>query len=165
MIFKQLHYLVCAIIVLSGCASISQEKPTLTDGFNPEASQVRKANWNYLVGSWYGSQKTQAGGEYSWLIRRTRQGLYRLEGKITKPSGEVQNQIEVGEWGAGSTIFFTVFKGWVEGDKVVPSNPSDPYNRDIYKIIKLTESEFQFQHLDNGESFVVRKVADDYQMP
>ncbi len=165
MIFKHRLFLVCTVLVLCSCASVSQEQLTLTDAFYPEASQVRKTNWKKLVGTWYGSQKTKDGGTYSWIIRRNNLGLYKLDGKATKLSGEVQSQIEVGEWGAGSTIYFTIFRGWVEGDKIAPSDPSDSYNRDIYKILKLTESEFQYQHLDNGESFSVKKVADDFQMP
>lgn len=158
-------FLACAVLALFGCVSAPQEEAPLAEGFYPEASEARKTTWTKLVGSWYGSRKLKNGGTYSWVMRRSANGLYRLEAKTEKPSGEVQLQIEVGEWGAGNSIYFDIFRGSVSGNEIIPSDSSDPYNRDIYKILKLTEREFQYQHLDNGESFKVKKVADDFQMP
>jgi len=157
--------LVCTVLALSGCAGVSQEQASLTDSYYPEASEARKTTWINLVGSWYGSQKLKNGGTYSWIMRHSANGLYRLEAKTEKPSGEIQSQSKDGEWGAGNSIYFSIFRGWVKGNAIIPSDSSDPYNRDIYKILKLTESEFQYQHLDNGESFATKKVADDFQMP
>jgi hypothetical protein len=118
-----------------------------------------------MVGSWYGSQKTRDGGIYSWVIRLDANGLYKLEGKIVSPTGDVKKQVEVGEWGVGETIYFTIFKGWMHGSNFSPSDPRDPYNRDIYKILELTDELCRFVHVDNGQSFTVRRVQDDFQMP
>ena len=111
-----------------------------------------------MVGSWYGSQETEGGGNYSWIIRRNAQGLYQLEGKVT-------TQIEVGEWGVGRSVYFSIFKGWISDGKITPSDPSDPYNRDIYKILELSGTKFKYQHIDSGKIFEAKKAASDFKMP
>ena len=164
---KIIYRIILLIVALTvvGCATYNSENKILNSAFYPEVSQGRKANWKNLVGTWYGSQKTKDGGKYSWIIKKNIQGLYQLEGKVMGPSGESKTQIEVGEWGVGKSIYFSIFKGWLEKGKFVASDPSDPYNRDIYKILELSETKFKYQHIDNGETFEVERVADDFKIP
>ncbi len=153
------------IIFLVGCVSNSKTKPVLNGAFYAKSSQEREANWKKMIGTWYGSQSTKDGGTYSWIIRRNIQGLYQLEGKLTKQNGKIKTQIEVGEWGVGKNVYFSVFKGWVYGDKVKPSDPTDSYNRDIYQILELSDTKFRYQNIDSGQSYEVEKVSDDFKMP
>ncbi len=162
LIFRQI--LSYAILFLVGCTTVDNN-PILGDVFAPEVTQERKEKWNNMVGSWYGSQGMKDGGTYSWIIRRNINGLYQLEGIITKPTGESEPQIEVGEWGVGGDVYFTIFKGWIFNGKIEPSDPSDPYNRDIYKIIKFDKNTIRYQHIFSGETFEMKKVADSFKMP
>lgn len=150
---------------VSGCSGTRPEGPPLTSGVSPPPSQLRQENWNRLTGTWYGSQPTKDGGVYHWIIRHGRDGTYRLVGKSVDPNGQAQQQVEVGLWGAGTSIYFTIFRGWVKGAEIVPSDPSDPYHTDIYRIGKLSDREFHYQHADHDESFRVEKVPDDFHLP
>ena len=165
---KLFHFLACLgfIALLSGCSSIERTGLEASyTGFADQPSDTRKENWKLLVGSWYGSLETEDGGSYQWVIRRDIQGFYRLEGKITRSSGKIQSQVEIGEWGVGKEIYFSIFKGWVYGENVRPSDPTDPYNRDIYRILKLNEKSFRYQHIDSGKTYEVEKVADSFVLP
>lgn len=153
------------VVFLVACAANNTDKFVLNDAFSPEASQVRKANWENMAGTWYGSQDTKDGGTYSWIMKKSILGFYQLEGKVTKPNGESQTQVEVGEWGVGKNIYFSIFKGWVHEGKLRPSDPADPYNRDVYQILELSDTKFRYRNMDSGESFEVEKVADDFKLP
>ena len=157
--------LISLFFSISGCVTNPGKEPVLNDVYYPDASQERTENWNNMVGTWYGSQRTKDGGTYNWIIKRNTQGLYRLEGKIVKPTGLTNTENEVGEWGVGKSIYFSIYKGKVIDGKVVPSNPADPYNRDIYTVLELTKDSFRYQHIDSGELFHLKKVANDFMMP
>lgn len=154
-----------AISIFAGCASSLTSSNVLPSAYNPDVSEKRKTDWQLMVGSWYGSQKIRDGGVYSWIIRRNVNGRYKLEAKIASPTGDVKKQVEVGEWGVGGMIYFTICKGWMIGDKFTPSDPTDPYYRDVYKILELTHDLIKYEDLDSGKSFTARRVHEDFQMP
>ena len=157
--------LMIAITIFAGCASSLTSNNILPSAYYSDASQKRKTDWQLMVGSWYGSQKTRDGGTYIWIIRRDVNGRYKLEGKIVSPTGDVKKAVEVGEWGMGGTIYFTICKGWMNGSNFTPSDPTDPYYRDVYRILELTHELIRYEHLDEGQSFTVRRVGEDFQMP
>lgn len=158
--------LVLSIIIffVSACSETESSKPKLNDAFNPEPTEHRKANWNAMIGSWKGEKVTNDGGKYTWIVRRDSEGNYLLEGRVTKPNGESFIQREVGEWGIGTKVYFTVFKGWLRNNSVVPSDPTRPFNRDIYEIIQLTDNVFEYQHMDTGKKYKVTKVTDHFNL-
>jgi hypothetical protein len=154
-----------AISIFAGCASSLTSDNILPSAYYSNPSEKRETNWQFMVGNWYGSQKTRDGGVYSWIIRRDVNGLYKLEGKIVSPTGDVKKEVEVGEWGMGGTIYFTICKGWIKERNFAKSNPADPYYRDVYRILELTHDLIRYEHLDGGGSFTVRRVQEDFQMP
>ncbi len=152
-------------VALSGCAANYKNDETLTSSFAQEPTEIRKNNWKLMVGTWYGTQPLNNGGTYSWVVRRNIQGQYRVDGEVIEPTGEVKLQVEVGEWGIGGNIYFSVFKGWLYGDEFSASDPTDPINRDVYTILELNENVFKYKHVDSGNTFTVKRVADDFEIP
>ena len=157
-------FLLWAISVLVGCATNPCTDLTLTSAFAIEPSEVRVKNWNLLIGTWHGSQRTKDGGVYNWVMRHSANGLYMHESQTVTPDGKVEYQVEVGEWGMGGNIYFSIFKGWIEDNKFKPADPIDPINRDVYQIIELTDTLFRYKHLDSGEVYSTEKVADDFKL-
>lgn len=149
------------LLILFGCSTAPSKAPTST-GFYPEVTEDRKSAWQNMVGNWYGSMPLENGGTYAWLISRNIFGKYKLEGKIHSPNGEVKTQIEIGEWGIGGGVYFSIFKGWVEHNEFIPNDQSDPYYRDVYKIISLDNKKLTYKHLDSGQTYSVVKVDDSY---
>ncbi len=162
---------ICTAVCLFCLVSTSMAKQTTEPetekdlGYNPQPTEARKETWKNMVGNWYGERTLDDGGTYYWIIRRNVVGQYQLEGKVIDPYGREKVQIEVGEWGVGGGIYFTIFKGWVKDGQFVPNDQSDPYYRDVYKIIELNEESFKYKHLDSGRTYTVEKVADDHKLP
>ena len=131
----------------------------------PDLTPDKVANWNYMTGKWYGEQPTQEGGIRQELINRNINGTYKVTFRVHDKNGKYTDQSEAGHWGMSGPIYFTAFRGWVYGEQLSPSNPSDPYNYDAYKIIKLNEKYFEYQSFSTSNRFSLMKVANDFEFP
>jgi hypothetical protein len=153
--------IVCVILFLAGCAGIAGTQNTLSSAFAPQLSEERKNNWKLMVGTWYGSQKTQDGETYSWIVQHKANGTYKHDAQIIDVNGNIKKQVEVGEWGIVKNIYFSVFKGWLEDGKFIPSDPTDPSIRDAYEVLELTDDKITYKNLINNDIYTVRKVSDN----
>jgi len=150
--------------IISGCATtntstveITSEKPSLT--------LSQEETWNLLTGKWYGSQPTKDGGQKQEIMERSPQGTYKITFRVYDKDGNLKEQSEAGHWGVSGPVYFTIFRGWVEGDRLSPSNPADPYNYDAYRIIKLDNEVFEYENYSSGNKYVIKRVPNDFQFP
>lgn len=135
------------------------------DEGKPPLSLSQQAKWAQLVGRWFGSEITKNGGKVMWIAERNNDGKYKIHFRIIEASGNQINKIEVGEWGVSGPVYFTIYKADLDGDKVVPVDPTDPYNRDAYKILRLTNDIFEYESFDSNNKYSVRKVSTDFTFP
>jgi len=137
----------------------------MIDEGKPYLTQSQEAKWTQLTGRWFGSELTKTGGKVMWIAERRNDGTYRIQFRIIDISGKKQEKIEMGEWGVSGDIYFTTYKADLVGDKVVPVDPTDPYNRDAYRILKLTNETFEYISVDSSNKWTVRKVPADFKFP
>ncbi len=55
--------------------------------------------------------------------------------------------------------------GDVEEDKIVPVDPTDPYGRYAYKILKLNDEIFEYESLEPANKYTVRRVPSGFEFP
>lgn len=159
-----IHIFLISMFLVVGCTR-NTTKVTLKSAFFPAVKAARKATWNNMIGSWYGSQKIKNGGVYSWTINYMDNGTFRHTGKVVNAPGDVLIQVEVGEWGVGGNMYFDIVKGWIEDDRLTPSDSKDPYFRNIYNILELNDNKLIYKHIDSGETFSTKRVPSDFKMP
>ena len=169
---KKIAITLCFLLIpVIGCSKPSPTstvppKVSLQDEVTTKLLPTREAKWPLLVGKWFGSMSTKGGGKYMWIADRKNDGSYKIHFRVVEPSGKKNiDKIEVGEWGVSGNIYFTIYKADIEGGKTIPVDPTVPANRDAYKIRNLTNEVFEYEHLDNGVRFSVRKVAEDFVFP
>lgn len=110
-------------------------------------------NWNALVGKWHGNVLLKDGEKREWVIERTNTGQYSIDFFTTYKDGSTDRQTERGEWGISGNIYFTIFKSFVIDGDHDTTDSSDPYNRDAYVILKLTDRVFEYRHARTGDKF------------
>jgi len=162
---------ICKSIVLIaslgviGCSTLPPEEQAF-DFKSASISSEKCANWEMLTGTWYGEKKLTNGGHYQWIMTRFPNGRCRVICKITTPT-DVTNKHHEGEWAVSKNIEYTNLNECYCcgcGEKHM-TDANDYSTRAMYKIIKLTPNTFIYQHLDNGLTFKVSKVDDDFKIP
>ncbi len=156
--------IVSIFFLLSGCSSIYTSSEKITDN-KPYLSKSQKETWGLMVGKWYGSQPTTSGGRKNEIMERHLDGTYRIKFRVVSKDHIVKESVEVGHWGVSGPIYFSIFRGWLKGEKLTSSRGSDPYNYDAYRIINLTNESFEYEHISTGTKFVVSKVPSDFDFP
>ncbi len=151
-------------LTLTGCATTNTSSDAVTSQ-KPSLTLSQKETWNLMIGKWYGSQPTKDGGEKKEIMERSPQGTYQTTFRIYGKNGKYKEQAEAGHWGVSGPVYFTIFRGWVKGDQLSPSNPTDPYNYDAYKIIKLNNDVFEYENYSSGNKYVNKRVPNDFQFP
>ena len=118
-----------------------------------------------MVGMWYGDQPTKDGGRRQWLLERNVDGTYHINFRTTQKNGTINDDAEFGQWAISGPVYFSSFRGWVRETGVKPSDPSNSYNYDAYRIIQLNNEVFEYEHFSTGNRFTVRRVPANFQIP
>ncbi len=162
-----MHTKFCLWILLSiaycGVAYPATSNTEITAS-KPELSTSSKMMWQLMVGRWYGSQPTIDGGSRDWVVERFVNGTYKTRFVFFKPDGSVEEQTEYGEWGISGGIYFSITKGRIENERLIPNDRTDPYHRNAYKIVELNDDEFVYESLSTGNHFSVIKVDEAFRI-
>ena len=158
--------IILALVVASlvGCASQHTSNQVVTAS-KPGLTLSQEQSWQLMSGKWYGSQPTKEGGLKQHVVERFADGTYKLTFKISESDGTVRESVEVGNWGVSGTVYFTIFRGWLNGEDIRPSDPTSPYNYDAYKIVNLTKENFEYEHFTSGNKYNIKKVPTDFAFP
>ncbi len=151
-------------LALTGCATTNTSTVAVTSQ-KPSLTLSQEETWNLMTGKWYGSQPTKDGGKKQEIMERSPQGTYKITFRVFDKDGKYKEQAEAGHWGVSGPVYFTIFRGWIEGDQLSPSNPADPYNYDAYKIIELNTDVFEYENYSSGNRYVIKRVPNDFQFP
>jgi hypothetical protein len=115
-----------------------------------------------MVGKWYGSQPKKDGGYLEWIVDRALDGSYLVRFRLQEQDGNVREQAEVGEWGIAGPIYFSVFKAYVRENEFVPVDPTNPYNRNAYKILELSEETFIYEEFNTKNKYTAKRVPETF---
>ena len=146
-------------------ASISDEKPIITPATKPELSQKKIESWSNMVGTWYGVLTNESGIIREQITTRYEDGTYKVTFRNHETNDKYKDSTEAGNWGISGPIYFTIYRGWLEGTDFIPSDPSDPYNYDAYKIIQLDTEVFVYESYSTKTQFSLKKVPNDFEFP
>lgn len=147
------------LLAASGCAT----PPAIHSVKQPDVSQEQQRA--LLIGTWFGDAKTKDGGRRLQITERAPDGTYKVMFRIMEPSGRIWEQSEVGFWGASGGIYFTITRGWLDGQDFSAANPTDASLNDAYQILELTNARFRYRALPSGNTYSLSRVADSFEFP
>lgn len=169
-----MKYLNCSIglifaLIFAGCTSMSTSTNNII-AEKPFLSNSQESSWSLMLGKWYGRQPITEDGFREQITERVADGTYIVTFRLHDVDSNVEEHIEVGNWGISGPVYFTIFRGWSEGGQISPSDPSDPYNYDpynydAYKIIDLNENTFIYESYSSGNQYTLEKVSNNYEFP
>lgn len=157
--------LILIIAIVCSCSTLFKSNYKNHAMYSPNLSNNEIVNWNALTGKWHGNSLLKSGLKREWIIDRKNNGQYSIEFYTTNKDGSIDKQTENGEWGVSGNIYFTIFKSFLIDGIRDSTDLSDPYNRDTYKILKLSDKIFEYKHLRTGEKFKVNKIDSKSQTP
>ncbi|HVN96169.1 MAG TPA: hypothetical protein VMT62_07055 [Syntrophorhabdaceae bacterium] len=100
-----------------------------------------------------------------WIAEKRPDGSYKVRFRNIPPSDKREDKVEVGEWGVSGDILFEIYKADLIDNRTIPADATDPINRDAYRILKLTDNEFEYEDLDSWQRYSAKKVAADFVFP
>ena len=150
--------LLLVALLVSACS------PSTVDSQKPRAA-ASETQRGALVGRWYGEAPTKDGGKRMHIMERSPDGTYKVSFRTVESSGKVWDQTEVGLWGVSGLVYFTITRGWLQGDRFVPADPEEAYYYDAYKILELSKKQMRYRSCEAGNKFLITRVADDFSFP
>jgi hypothetical protein len=118
-----------------------------------------------LIGKWYREQPRSDGTTVRSLSTMNSDGMERIEFQIIYKDGTISESLEVLNWGVSGDIYFTILRELVFDGEPEDVSPERPGNYLAYRVLKLTEEEFEYQTIVTGNVFQARRVAGDFELP
>lgn len=137
----------------------------ITDGQAEEALDMAKSPREIFIGRWYGEDKDGAAVTKRWLVDAFPDGVFRITFRFYEEDGSYREQVEVGEWGISGPVYFLSTKGWVDDGMFLKADTSNGQLYDAYKILKLEQQVFEYEHFVNGNRYQVRRVDTGFTLP
>lgn len=156
------RYLIAALMLCTSAFGGQQTSDALVSPSKPKPSNFETVQRNLMLGKWYGNQLTNDGGLTEWIVERDIRGTYSIRFRTTRNNGTIKESTEIGEWGISGAVYFSTMKGWVIDGRIKPSDATNPYNYDAYKITSLTSETFAYESFASGNKFIVKKVSDNF---
>lgn len=147
------------LLVIVGCANV----PPIESFKKPDASQAEQRAM--LVGKWFGEAPTNDGGRRLQIIQRDADGTFKVSFRVIEPSGKVFEQTELGLWGISGSVYFTITRAWIEGERVLKADPTDASLDDAYDVLELTKERFRYRSVQSNNEFSLSRVADSFEFP
>lgn len=155
----RLAFAVALLLAASGCAM----RPAIDATKQPNMPQ--EIQRSLLVGKWFGDAETKEGGRRLQITYRAPDGTYKVTFRFFEPSGQMWEQSEVGFWGVSGGVYFTITKGWLDGEQFSEADPTDASLNDAYQILELTQEQFRYRALQSGNEYSLSRVVDSFQFP
>jgi len=150
-------------LLLSGCTSSTSSNSVIAK-VKPNLTLSQEKTWQLMQGKWYGDQSTDDNGKREWLVERYPDGTYKIDFRQTNKDGTKNDSTEVGQWGVSGNIYFSIFRGRVINKKMLPVNPSNPYNYDAYKILQLNDEIFKYEATSSNHRFTAKRKPSNFQL-
>jgi hypothetical protein len=156
---KILSTILLMVLFTASCATTVLKNEDFITEFKPALSEDKKVLRAVFVGKWLSKQPIKEGGTRETLIERFSDSKYLIEFKTYDSGGTlISTQKEFGFWGVSGGIYFTMYRGRIDAGKFYPSDPSDAYNYDSYKVLEVSEKQLEFLSLSSGNRYTYLKV-------
>lgn len=152
--------MVAVVLIFSFGCSKTQTVPNEKPFYDAGTEQSRE----WMIGNWLGQAKLDSGRERKWLVERAVDGTFKVSFRDYSEEG-YEESVEVGYWGIEQDIYFTITKGWLDGDTFTPADPTSHYYYDAYKVLYLDSSAFEYVSKGTKGRFKLKRVDDSYQLP
>jgi hypothetical protein len=135
---------------LAGGEIVDAEKPVIV-------GDVVRRSW--MVGTWRGTAKTKDGETRVWDVTRKVDGTFRVEFCIACNTSKEERLVEYGVWGVSGDVYFTITRGWVEGQGRLEADPRDEGLYDAYYILKAEGNSMRYRSASTGNEFTIERVS------
>ncbi len=155
--------LLSAVVVMAGCtmATTATEPGDVIDAHaKPSASEQERRD--LMVGKWLGEAPMDGGRSRVALAERNNNGTYRITFRMYD-GASYEESVEVGLWGIAGPTYFTLMRGWMVDGEFRPSDASQAYYSDAYRIDQLDATTFAYRSVKTGTRYVNRRVGDDFE--
>jgi len=163
------HPVISAVLVAITCTVIIGnnivQRRSLNDAFpiyKPQPSLVETRRHAMMIGKWVGESPVEMDGQRRVLLQRNADGSFTVTFKTEWEDERVALEQQVGQWGIAGPVYFTITTGWVDGDRVDPTDLGQPYFYDAYRVVDLDNDRFEFESFSTGQPYVLQRVADSF---
>lgn len=149
---------------LAGCATTATEQ-TREPGegswfWKPQAFSEDVTSRRLLTGMWRSEATDLHATKRIEESTRNGDGTYETHFQEIDESGKVTaDQTECGRWGISGDVFFTITLAIREGERGNLTSPYDASYYDAYRIRKLTDKTFSYQHVVSGKVSTETRVG------
>ncbi len=127
--------------------------------------EMAKSPREIFVGRWYGEDGKDGDITRRWVVDAFPDGVFRITFRFYESDGSYREQVEVGEWAISGPVYFLSTKGWVDDGMFLKADTSKGELYDAYKILKLEQQVFEYEHYVNGNRYQVRRVDTGFELP
>jgi hypothetical protein len=163
------HPLVSASLVAITCTVLisnaffgSRPADEVFPEYKPRPTLAESRRHAQLIGNWVGESSVESGGERRVLVQRFADGTFRVTFKTRQPNDRVVVEQQVGQWGIAGPVYFTITTGWLEGDRVEPTDLGQPYFYDAYRIVELERNVFEYESFAPPRRYRLQRVDDEF---
>lgn len=150
-------FLLALLVGCAGTKKIAYMKPE-----TPAAIEARR---DMMIGRWLGEMPTMDGKFYKWLMDRRSDGGFTLTGQLMEQGRVISRNTEFGFWGVSGSVYFSMTREMLdEKGKIGALDTNSANYYDAYDILELGEGVFHYRHLETGNQYLVRRVANDYRL-
>ena len=149
----------CTVLFANAIMGPRSEDPAFP-AYKPQPSHKEVRRHAMMIGHWVGESPVGAGGQRRVLLQRSADGTFEVTFETCRGEHPVLVEKQVGQWGLSGPVYFTITTGWVDGDRIDPTEPGEPYFYDAYRVINLQHDLFEYESFSDGRRYVMRRVAD-----
>lgn len=162
------HPLVSASLVVITCTVLisnvffgSNSADESFPEYKPRPTLAESRRHARMIGNWVGESSIESGGQRRILMQQFADGTFRLTFK-TQREDQVDLERQVGQWGIAGPVYFTITTGWLQGERIEPTDLGQPYFYDAYRIVELERNVFEYESFASPRRYRLQRVADDF---
>ncbi len=110
-----------------------------------------------LIGTWFRYQD-QSNNQLTEQAQFYQDGQFEFTFSTIKNGIIVDQIVEIGEWGLVGNIHFTITKAEKINGMLYPADLTDPGNYQAYTVLKLTNQQFSYQHVEDNDCYHLVRI-------
>lgn len=156
---------------LAGCAQPGNSSLTNANTTNAAlpskytASKSFEENWQLMTGTWFGQQPLKNGGIRQQITQRYPDATFVITFRYIKRDGSENFLRDYGAWGISGPIYFSLTTAEQKDDQVVDTEPGNEFDNNAYRILRLNEESFEYEHVVTGDRYILKRVEPGFRFP
>lgn len=159
LISATLVVITCTVLVSNALVERRSQEPVFP-AYKPKPSGEVMRRHRMMIGNWAGESPIEDAGQRRVLLQRYADGTFEVTFETYREGAPALIEKQVGQWGLSGPVYFTITTGWVDGDRIEPAKPGEPYFYDAYRVISLEEDLFEYESFSDGRRYVMHRAAD-----